>query len=124
MSAGTWLLFLVAAAVGGVARYLLDRAVTARTREGFPWGTTLINISGSFVLGVITGLGLYRAFSNDARLVLGTGFCGSYTTFSTFAFETVRLAGDGRIGPAARNVAWNTARALLAAACGLILAAL
>lgn len=124
MSAGTWPLFLLAAAVGAVARYLIDRAVTARRGDGFPWGTTLINVSGSFVLGLITGLGLYHAFPGDARLVLGTGFCGAYTTFSTFAFETVRLAGEGRVGAAARHVAWNTVGGLLAAASGLIVAAL
>ena len=58
-------------------------------------GTSVINVTGSFVLGVLTGLSLYHAFPADAKLVLGTGFCGAYTTFSTFTFETVRLAETG-----------------------------
>ena len=89
----------------------------------FPWGTCVVNISGSFVLGVITGLALYHGLGVDSKLVFGTGFCGAYTTFSTFSYETVRLA-EGRLtGAAIRNVAVNTAGGLLAAAAGLALMA-
>ena len=73
----------------------------ARDRTEFPWGTCVVNLSGSFVLGLITGLALVPRLPEDARLVLGTGFCGAYTTFSTFTFETLRLAEGGRIGLAA-----------------------
>jgi len=121
----TWIAFLAAAAVGAPARYLLDRVVQDATGDEFPWGTCVINISGSFLLGVLSGLGLYHAFASDARLVLGTGFCGAYTTFSTFTFETVRLAERGSVAHGAvRSVVVNTGGGLLAAAAGLALASL
>ncbi len=123
MSPSVWLVFLSAAAVGACGRYLLDGFVQGRIDGEFPWGTSVINISGSFVLGVITGLALYHGLGVDSKLVFGTGFCGAYTTFSTFSYETVRLA-EGRLtGAAIRNVAVNTAGGLLAAAAGLALMA-
>jgi CrcB protein len=124
VSPDVWVAFLVAAAVGAPARYLLDGLVQDRTRGEFPWGTCVVNVSGSFVLGVISGLALYHAFSADAKLVLGTGFCGAYTTFSTFTFETVRLAEAGLTRAAIRNVVVNTGGALVAAGAGLALASL
>jgi fluoride exporter len=122
MAVGVWGAFLVAAAVGACARFLLDGLVQGRTGGAFPWGTCVINVSGSFVLGLLTGLTLYHAFSADVRLVLGTGFCGAYTTFSTFTFETLRLVEEGRGRAAARNVLMNTTGGLLAAGAGLVLA--
>ena len=123
MSVGVWIAFLVAAAIGACARYLLDGVMHARIGSAFPWGTSVVNISGSFVLGVITGLALYHGLSVDSRLVLGAGFCGAYTTFSTFSFETVRLAEGGLTGAAIRNVAVNIAGGLLAAGVGLAITA-
>jgi CrcB protein len=124
MAAGVWAAFLAAAAVGACARYLLDGLVQSRTGGAFPWGTCVINVSGSFVLGLLTGLTLSHAFPTDVRLVLGTGFCGAYTTFSTFTFETLRLVEEGRARAAARNVLVNTTGGLLAAGAGLALASL
>jgi fluoride exporter len=98
--------------------------VQNRTGSELPWGTCVVNISGSFVLGLLSGLALYHAFSADAKLVLGTGFCGAYTTFSTFTYETVRLAETGLSRAAIRNVAVNTGGCLLAAGAGLALAGL
>ena len=123
MSVSTWLFFLAAAAIGAVARYTLDVFVQDRVRGDLPWGTGVVNLSGSFLLGLITGLALYHAFPEDARLVLGAGFCGAYTTFSTFAFETLGLAERGSTRLAVRNVVVNTAGGLLLAAAGLALAA-
>ncbi len=119
MSFPVWVAFLAAAAVGAPARYLLDGAITRRTGGTFPWGTCVINVSGSFLLGVISGLGLYRGLSSDVRVVAGTGFCGTYTTFSTFTYETLQLVEGG----ARRYVALNLAGGLVAAAIGLTLAA-
>jgi CrcB protein len=123
VSAGVWIAFLVASAIGACARYLLDGVVQARVGTAFPWGTSVVNVTGSFVLGVITGLALYHGLSVDSRLVLGAGFCGAYTTFSTFSFETVRIAEGGLTGAAIRNVAVNTVGGLLAAGAGLALMA-
>jgi fluoride exporter len=117
MSVGVGIAFLIAAAVGACARYLFDSLMP------FPWGTAVVNISGSFVLGVITGLALYHGLGVDSKLVFGTGFCGAYTTFSTFSYETVRLAEGGATRAAIRNVAVNTAGGLLAAAVGLAIMA-
>jgi CrcB protein len=123
MSPLVWIAFLAAAGVGATARYVLDGIVRQRTGSAFPWGTCVINVSGSLVLGVIVGLGSYHGLSGDVRVVTGTGFCGAYTTFSTFTFETLVLAEAGARRAALRNVALNTAGGLTAAAIGLALTA-
>jgi CrcB protein len=114
----------IAGAVGAPARYLVDLFVGGRWPSRFPRGTLVINASGAFVLGFITGLVLYHAFPRTPQVLLGTGFCGAYTTFSTFTFETARLTeeGDGRL--AVVNVVASVAAGTLAAALGLVLASL
>jgi CrcB protein len=83
-------------AVGGVARYLLGGLIQRSTESTFPVGTLVINVSGSFLLGL-----LYRyaaesvAVTPEVRAMLTIGICGGYTTFSTFSYETVRLLEDG-----------------------------
>ena len=124
MTFDVWIAFLAAAAIGAATRYLLDGFVQDRTRGELPWGTCVVNISGSFVLGLLSGLALYHAFPADAKLVLGTGFCGAYTTFSTFTFETVRLAEEGLTRAAIRNVLVNSGGALAGAGAGVALASL
>ena len=124
MSGLAWLAFLIAAAIGAPARYLVDGLIQERTDGAFPWGTFVVNVSGSFVLGVITGLGLYHGLGPTTRTVLGTGGMGAYTTFSTFTFETVRLAEQGAINDAIRNVAASFIVCLVAASAGLALTAL
>ncbi len=124
MSSATWIAFLAAAAIGASARYLLDLFVQRRLGGGFPWGTSVVNLSGSFLLGFLTGLSLYHALPSDARLVLGAGFCGAYTTFSTFAFETMRLAEGRATRLAVGNVLVSTVGGLALASLGLALALL
>lgn len=119
----TFLVVALAAAVGAPARYLVDSWVQERLDRAFPWGTLAVNISGSFLLGLVTGLVLYHGFPATPKLLIGTGFCGAYTTFSTFAVETVRLGEDGSTAGAFGNVITSTVGALLAAAAGLALAA-
>ena len=85
----------LAGALGAPARYIVERATRARLGQAFPWGTFVVNVSGSLALGALTGLVLFHAFDVQARTVIGTGFLGAYTTFSTFAYESVRLA-EGR----------------------------
>jgi CrcB protein len=124
LSAPTWVAFVVAAATGAVLRYVVDAAVIDRTEGLFPWGTLVINVTGSLVLGVVTGLGLYHGLTTAPRLVVGTGFCGAYTTFSTFTFETVRLAEEGEGTGALRNTFGTLVAGAAAAALGLAIAAL
>ncbi|MEA2533062.1 MAG: fluoride exporter [Actinomycetota bacterium] len=124
MSPWAWAGFVVAGAVGAPARYLLDDAISSRTQGVFPWGTLAINVSGSFLLGLLTGLALFHGLPATPRLILGTGFCGAYTTFSTFTYETVRLAEEGAVNEAVRNALASLVLGAAAAAAGLAAAAL
>jgi fluoride exporter len=119
-----WVGFVVAAAVGAPLRYLVDGAIAERAEGVFPWGTFVINASGSLVLGVLTGLSLYHTFPKVSKVILGTGFCGAYTTFSTFTYETVELLEEGALNEAARNALGTLIVGAGAAALGLALAAL
>jgi CrcB protein len=119
-----WIAFLVAAAIGAPARYVIDGLVQDHTDGAFPWGTFVVNVSGCLVLGTISGLGLYHGLSGTTQIVLGTGGMGAYTTFSTFTFETVRLAEEGAINAALRNAVASLVVGLAAAGTGLALTAL
>lgn len=112
----------VAAGLGAVARYLLDQVISRRRRSRFPGGTFVVNISGAFVLGLSTGLALHHGLGGDAASVVGAGFAGGFTTFSTWAWECLALGetGDARTG-AAYGVG-SFAAGLAAAAAGLGLA--
>lgn len=99
---------------GATARHLLGERIDARTRD-----TLAVNVLGSLALGLLIGAGI----DGVASLLLATGFCGAFTTFSTFAFETVRLAEDGQPGAAGWNALANLAGALLAIWVGTILGA-
>ncbi len=124
MSWWQWALVGVAAAVGAPLRYVIDTLVADRVGGTFPFGTLVVNVSGCFVLGLLTGLGLYHGFSSTSGLILGTGLVGAYTTFSTFSFETLALLEEGEVRQAARNVSLSTVIGTLSAAAGLALAAL
>ncbi|WP_285114700.1 fluoride efflux transporter CrcB [Leifsonia sp. fls2-241-R2A-40a] len=118
----TALLVLAVAAAGGlgaVTRLVFDGFLKARLRIGFPFGTTVINVSGSFLLGLVTGLALAHGLPPEWRAVLGTGFLGGYTTFSTASYETVRLAQQRRYRAAFVNGVGMLVLALAAAGLGL-----
>lgn len=110
---------VLAGAFGAVMRYVVDAFVEDRVPGRFPWGTVTVNVSGSLVLGVLTGLAMYHGLGDLPRVVIGTGFCGAYTTFSTFSYETVRLIEEGAVGAAAGNALGSVALGLAAAALGL-----
>jgi CrcB protein len=104
---------LLGGAVGAPTRYLTDLAVQRLHRNTFPWGTWTVNMAGSFVLGLVAAV----AWTWTETLV-GTGFCGALTTFSTFGYETVRLAEEGETTTATANVVGSLGVGLLAAALG------
>jgi CrcB protein len=114
----TLLLVALGAAVGAPLRYLTDRLVRARHDSAFPWGTLVVNVAGSLLLGFLIGLPAGPALT----ALLGTGLCGALTTYSTFSYDTLRLAQDGARLLAAVNVAVSIAAGLAAALIGLLLA--
>ena len=103
MSAVVVLLTVVAGGLGAVARFVLDGVGRGRSAATFPLGTALINVTGSFALGLVTGLVLAAVAPDPLRAVVGTGFLGGYTTFSTASYETVRLVEQRRYGAAVAN---------------------
>ncbi len=109
--------------LGAPARYLADRVIQARHDSVFPWGTFAVNVAGSAVLGFLLGAQAHLGLPSGAFALLGTGFCGGMTTFSTFGYETVRLVEDGAIGKAGLNVLGSLAVAVLVAWLGFRLAA-
>jgi CrcB protein len=114
----------VAGGAGAVARLVLDGVLRSRFALNFPLGTTVINVSGSLLLGLVTGLALTHGLPTEWRVVLGTGFLGGYTTFSTASFETVRLAQQRRYRAALINGFGMMVLALAAAGLGLWLGSL
>jgi CrcB protein len=101
MSAGSWVGVFILGGAGAVLRFLVDGAVAERWGGEFPLGTLVVNLSGAVALGVISGLTL----SHDAALLAGAAAIGSYTTFSTWMFETERLVEEGAsLAPAANLV--------------------
>ena len=107
--------------IGAPVRFLADRFVQSRHDGVFPWGTFAINISGAFILGAVGAGVAHHHLGANVSLLLGTGFCGGLTTFSTFSFETVRLMEDGSLAEAGLNVVGSLAFGLGAAALGFAL---
>ncbi len=116
----TWLYVVLGGMVGAPARYLVDVWVTARVGTGLPFGTLVANGAACLLLGLVAGLGL--AADSPAYVLLGTGLAGAMSTYSTFAFESVRLAEEGRPGRAAAYSAASLAVGLAALLLGLAVA--
>ncbi|WP_025159176.1 fluoride efflux transporter CrcB [Leifsonia aquatica] len=114
----------LAGGLGASCRLIVDGILKAWVRVAYPLGTTVINITGSFLLGLVTGLAVTHLLPPEWRAIIGVGFIGGYTTFSTASFETVRLAQEGRYGAAVSNGFGMLAGALLAAGLGLWLGGL
>lgn len=98
------LLVMVGAAVGAPCRWLLDRRVQSWHDSVFPWGTWLVNMLGCFALGLVSSAVNTGAAGGQAAALLGTGFCGGFTTYSTFGLETVQLAESGSRLAALTNI--------------------
>jgi CrcB protein len=110
------LLVALGAMVGAPLRYLTDRLVQSRHDSVFPWGTLAVNVAGCLVLGALAGSG--TAATGPLSVLLGTGFCGALTTYSTFSYETVRLAQERAYFYAVANVLLSVVAGLGAALVG------
>ncbi|MEV7686672.1 fluoride efflux transporter CrcB [Streptomyces bungoensis] len=117
-----WLLVVAGAMVGAPLRYLTDRTVQKRHDSVFPWGTFTVNVAGCLVLGLLSGAVAAGAASSHLQLLLGTGLCGALTTYSTFSYETLRLAEGGARLFAAANAVASVVAGLGAAFAGVSLA--
>lgn len=111
----------LAGGLGAVTRFLLDGLIRNRVKTIIPAGTVFINISGSLLLGLLTGFAIDMHEPPILEIILGTGFLGGYTTFSTANIETVRLIQSGRIGRAITNALGTMAVSIAAVAAGLAL---
>ena len=117
MSLGVWCLAAVLGGCGAVARFLIDGAVSQRLRPDFPFGTLVVNLSGAVALGITVGV----ALRGTQSVLIGAAAIGAYTTFSTWMFETHRLAEEGEFGRAAANLLVSLGAGLLAAAIGRVI---
>lgn len=117
MNVLVWLGVVLLGGVGAVLRFSVDGMISARTGRAFPYGTLVVNVSGAVLLGLVTGLGL----DHRVALLVGTAVIGSYTTFSTWMFETQRLAEDRQIARCVANIAGSLALGLVAAAVGVLI---
>ena len=113
----------IAGALGALARYGLDGAVSRRFPSHFPWGTFVVNMSGAFVLGFLMTLMTEQLTTASwVRSALTIGLLGAYTTFSTLSYETYRLLEDGAVGLAAANMLGSAAVGLFAVYLGVVAA--
>ena len=114
----------LAGGLGAGTRFVVDGLVRSKLRTALPVGTIAINITGSFLLGLVAGAVIVHAAPPELQAIAGTGFLGGYTTFSTASFETVRLVQSRRTGLALVNGIGTAIAAVGAAAAGLALASL
>ncbi len=94
------LLVCVGSFFGGGARYLVSKAIQTWLSVSFPWGTMTVNVVGCFLIGLLSGLSLSGQISPSTKLILVTGFCGGFTTFSTFMNENLLMGRDETVLPA------------------------
>ena len=115
----TIILLALAGGLGAAVRFMLDGLIRARVRTALPWATIFINVSGSLLLGFLAGLVMEGQAPESLQLILGAGFLGGYTTFSTASLETIRLVQSGRVGLALVNGLGAMALSVGAAAAGV-----
>lgn len=115
------LLVALGGALGASTRYLLGMWIQTRVGSDFPWGTFVINVTGSFLIGLVLGLVNAGTLSAEARLFLAVGVLGGYTTFSSFSYETLELLGDGNIQAFLFNAIGQLVAGLLAVYLGIVL---
>lgn len=121
----TVVVFLALALAGGLGagtRYVVDGLIRSRLTTTYPWATTVINVSGSLVLGFVTGLTTAHLLPSDLSVIVGAGFLGGYTTFSTASYETVQLIKQNRYGWAVASAVGMLVACVAVAGLGLWLA--
>jgi CrcB protein len=116
------LLVCIGSFFGGGARYLVGKVVQSLVAVSFPWGTMAVNVVGCFLIGLLSGLSIGGQISPNTKLVLVTGFCGGFTTFSTFMNENLLLGRDGAMLSAALYTLLSLALGLVAVIIGYQLA--
>lgn len=123
---GTYLWIALGGALGSVARYGCSSLAARWIGETFPWGTIIVNVVGSFIIGLFATLtgpdGRFIA-SPDARQFVMVGLCGGYTTFSSFSLQTLNLVRDGELAQAGGNIVISVAACLAAVWLGAVAAA-
>ncbi len=121
---GAWVAVAVGGAIGSVGRFWLTAAMTGLTGPRLPWGTLLINVLGSFVIGLVAGVTLTPArvgLHPDMRIFLMTGVCGGFTTFSAFSLQTLELMQAGETVPALGYAVGSVVLCVVATWCGWLL---
>jgi fluoride exporter len=121
---GAWIAVAVGGAMGSVARFWLASAMTLLTGPRFPWGTLLINIVGSFIIGLVAGwtqAPVRLAMPGDVRIFLMTGVCGGFTTFSAFSLQTLELLQGGDVVPALGYAIGSVVLCVIGTYCGWLL---
>ncbi|MFE4859991.1 fluoride efflux transporter CrcB [Streptomyces sp. NPDC056670] len=118
----SWIYVVLGAAIGAPLRFLTDLTVQKRHDSVFPWGTFTVNVAGCLILGVLTGAVTEGAASSSVQLFVGTGLCGALTTYSTFSYETLRLAEQGAKSYAVANAVGSVVAGLGAVFAGVALA--
>ena len=121
---GAWVAVAIGGAIGSVARFGLAAAMTTLTGPRFPWGTLLINVSGSFLIGLVAGMTLTPeriALHPTIRVFLMTGVCGGFTTFSAFSLQTLELMQGGEVVPAFSYAVGSVVLCVIATYCGWLL---
>jgi CrcB protein len=117
----SFLFIAVGGAAGAVSRYVVDTWVSEQTMSSFPWGTFVVNISGTFVLGLLSAMAIDRSvLPADIRLPVLVGFVGAYTTFSTLMLETWRLVESGSNALAIANIVGSGMLGIVALVLGLV----
>jgi fluoride exporter len=117
---GVWIGVVLLGGAGAVTRFLVDRAISVWAGREFPYGTLVVNVSGALLLGALTGL----AVDQRTALLAGTAVIGSYTTFSTWMFETHRLGEDRRVPGLAGNIVVSMVVGVAAAGLGRFIGSL
>jgi CrcB protein len=124
-TATTWLAVAAGGAIGSLARFWLAAAMTALTGPRFPWGTLLINVAGSAIIGIVAAVTLHPAriaMHPDLRVFLMVGICGGFTTFSAFSLQTLELVRSGHWLEVAGNIVLSVVLCLAAVWAGYALA--